>query len=84
VRGAYPQLEDAASPVMLVVVLRHDDLGSAGVRGRGRGARATVVHDRGDPGEQRLLVDLADGETVGCLVHERQVGPAARHDRPHP
>jgi hypothetical protein len=40
-----------------------------------------VVHDGGHAGEQCLLVDLADSETVVPLVDQGQVGPAAGNDR---
>ncbi|GLY49615.1 hypothetical protein Lesp01_32710 [Lentzea sp. NBRC 102530] len=40
--------------------------------------RAAVVHDGGRAAEQRLLVDLADGEAVRCV--ELQVRPAPLQD----
>jgi hypothetical protein len=55
---------------VLVVDLGDDDLGRAGARGSRRGARAAVVDDGRDALEQRLLVDLADGQAVGFVVHE--------------
>ena len=48
---------------------------------RGCGARAAVVDDGGDPLEERLLVDLPDGQAVRSVIHERQIGPPAKHDR---
>jgi len=39
-----------------------------------------VVHDGGHAGEQFLMVDLADGETVVPVVDQAQVGPAAADD----
>ncbi len=35
------------------------------------------MHDGGHPAEQRLVVDLADGEAVVLVVDQGQVGPAA-------
>ena len=59
----------------------HHHLGRAGPGGRRRRARAAVVHDGGHPGEQRLVVDLADGEAVVPVVDQGQVGPAAGDER---
>src|SRR5215475_8282901 len=75
---------DALGPVVLVVMLRDDDLGRAGSRGPGSGARAAVVDDGGDSFEQRLLVDLADDQAIGFVVYQRQVGPSTGHDRTAP
>ena len=36
---------------------------------------SAVVDDGCDPLEQRLLVDLAEGQAVGFVVHQGQVGP---------
>jgi hypothetical protein len=58
VRGSDAEVVDALDPVVLVVMLRDDDLGRAGSRGCGGGARAAVVDDGRDSLEQRLLVDL--------------------------
>ena len=46
------ELVDTLGPVVLVVVLGDDDLRDAGLRGCGRGARAAVVDDGGDPFER--------------------------------
>ena len=55
---------------MLVVELWDDDLRCAGQSGGGCCARAAVVDDDCDPLEESLLVDLADGQAVGLIVHE--------------
>jgi hypothetical protein len=39
------------------------------------------MDDGGDTLEQRLLIDLADRQTVGFVVQERQVGPPAGQPR---
>src|ERR1700736_5564583 len=62
------ELGDSLCPIELVVVLGDDDLGCSGSRGRGCRARTPVVHDAGDPLEERLLVDLSDGQAVGLFV----------------
>lgn len=61
----------------LVDELGYHHLGCTGSGGCGRGARAAVVDDGGDPGEQGLVVDVADGEAVVRVVHQAQVRPAA-------
>jgi hypothetical protein len=74
------QLGHPAAPVRLVHELGHDCLGRAG-HGGGRGRTgAAVMHDRGDPGEQRLVVDLTDHEAVVPVVDRGQAGPAASED----
>ena len=70
VRGSDPEVVDSLCPVVLVVDLGHDHLGGAGLRGHGRGARATVVHDGSDPAEERLQIDLPDGHAVGFAVRQ--------------
>ena len=70
------QVGHPGGPVELVRHLRHDHLGCAGPGGRRGRARAAVVHHGGHPAEQRLLVDLADGETVVLIVDQGEVGPA--------
>jgi hypothetical protein len=42
------------------------------------------VHDRGDPGEQRLVVDLVDEEAVVPFVDQVQVGPPTLEDHAPP
>ncbi len=81
VRRSDPEVVDSLCPVVLVVELGYDDLGCSGSRGCGCGARPAVVHDGGDPLEKRLLVDLSDGQAVGFVVQQCQVGPPAGHDR---
>jgi hypothetical protein len=81
VRGSDSEVLDSLCEVGLVVHLRDDDLRRSSAGGRGRCPGAAVVHDRGDPPEQRLLIDLADGQAVGFAVHEGQVGPTLEHDR---
>ena len=51
VRGSDAEVVDTLGPVVLVVVLGNDDLRCAGSRGCGRGARAAVVDDGGNPFE---------------------------------
>jgi hypothetical protein len=68
VRGADPEFADSSGEVVLVVVLGNDDLGCPGPGGRGGGPRAAVVHDGGDPREERLLVDVSDRDAVGFIV----------------
>ena len=80
-RGSDTEVADALGPVVLVVVLRDDDLRCAGLRGCGRGSRSAVVDDGCDAFEQLLLVDLADGQAVGFVVHECQVGPPTGYNR---
>jgi len=84
VRGSDAEALDPLCPVVLIVDLRNDDLGCADQRGCGGGARTAVMDDGGDPLEEGLLIDLADGQAVGFAVHERQVGPTAGHDRRPP
>ena len=55
--GADAQVGDPAGKVWLVGHLGYHHLGRAGPGGRGRGARAAVVHDGGHPAEQGLLVE---------------------------
>ena len=64
------EVVDSLCEVVLIVVLGDDDLGRSGSGGRGCGACATVVDDGGDSFEQRLLVDLSDGQAVRLIVHE--------------
>jgi len=64
------EVVDSLCEVVLIVVLGDDDLGCTGSRGRGCGAGAAVVVDGGDSFEQRLLVDLSDGQAVGFMVHQ--------------
>jgi hypothetical protein len=68
VRGSDSEIVDSLCPVMLVVHLRHDNLGRAGMRHSGGGARATVVYCSGHSPEERLHVyfpgDL--GSRVRC------------------
>ena len=52
-RDPDPNSLDELGEVGLVVEVRHDDLGRAGARGHGRGARAAVVHDGGHAREER-------------------------------
>src|SRR6202011_793166 len=61
VRGSDPEVADSLCPVVLVVHLRHDDLGCSGLRGSGGGARATVVYYSGDPPAERLQVYFSHG-----------------------
>ena len=75
------QLGDPARPVRLIHRLRHHHLRCAGRGGPRRGARAAVVHDRGHPAEQRVVVDPADDEAVVRLVDDGEVRPAAHDDR---
>jgi hypothetical protein len=77
VRASDSELVHSSCEVVLVMVLRDDDLGCSGSRGCGRRARAAVVYDRRYPPEQRLLVDLADREAVGAIVDKRPLGPSA-------
>ncbi|WP_206628453.1 hypothetical protein, partial [Mesorhizobium sp. M1A.F.Ca.IN.020.06.1.1] len=42
---------------------------------------AAVMHDRGDAAEQRLLVDIADGEPIVPVVGKAKLGPATRDHR---
>ena len=83
-RAADLELLDTLGPVVLVVHLGNDHLGCASESGGAGCARPTMVDDRGDPLEERLLVDLADDQAVGCVVGERQIGPAPGYDRPAP
>lgn len=77
VRRTDAQLGHPGGPGRLVRDLRNHHLRRAGPGGRGRRARAAVVHDGGHPGEQCLMVDLADHEAVVPVVHRSQAGPAA-------
>ena len=81
VGGTDAELADPAGAVVLVVMLRGDDLRCAGARGRRGRAGAAVMDDRGNPREQRLVVDVADREAIGAGVARRELRPAARHDR---
>jgi hypothetical protein len=68
VRAADPEVLDALGKVVLVVHLGDDHLGCAGPGGRGGGAGAAVVDGGGDPLEDRLLIDLSDGDAVGSAA----------------
>ena len=72
-----PRPATRPGPVWLVRPLGYHHLRRSGSAGRRRGARAAVVHDGGHPAEQRLLVDLADGEAVVPVVDQGEAGPAA-------
>jgi hypothetical protein len=72
------------SPVELVVIVRDNDLGSAGARRPGRGARAPVMDDGGHPGEQFFVIDVADRQAVVTRVARREARPALRKDRAQP
>ena len=84
VRGSDPEVVNTLCPVVLVVDLGHDDLGCSGLRGYGRGPRATVMHCGGDPPEERLQVDLPDGQAAGFVVRQCHAGPPTGHDRTTP
>jgi hypothetical protein len=76
-----PEVANASGPIVLVVHLGDDDLGRAGQGRGGRGARAAVMDDGGDACEEDVLIHLADGQAVGLVVHEGEVGPPARQNR---
>jgi hypothetical protein len=59
---------DPLGPVVLVVHLRNDDMRSARRRGKSRGACTAVMDDCCDMLEERLKVDLVDGEAAGIVV----------------
>src|SRR5690242_16872494 len=77
VSRADAQVSDPTGPVRLVRHLGYDHLRCARPGGRRRGASTAVVYDGGDPTEQGLLVDLADGEAVIAVVDRHEIGPAA-------
>ena len=62
VRGSDAEALDSLCKVVLIVPLGNDDLGGAGQRGCGGGARAAVMGGSGGR-LARLLVDLADGRS---------------------
>jgi hypothetical protein len=70
VRDTDPELLDSLCEVMLVVDLGNDDLGCPGQRRDGCRSRATVVDDCCDSREERLQIDLVDGQAVGLAVRE--------------
>lgn len=67
-RGSDAEALDLACPVVLVVVMRDDDLRRTGMRGCGCRASATVVDDGSDAWEEGSQVDLADVKAVGRVV----------------
>lgn len=77
VRGSDAEVADSLRPVALIVGLGDDDLGCAGERGRGRGARAAVVDGGCDLPEQPLLVDFADDQAAGLTAGQGQPGAVA-------
>lgn len=74
------KLLDPGCPVMLVVMLRDDNLRCATSRGGMRGPCTTMVDDGSNLFKQRLMVDLTDGNTIRFVVHECQVRPAAKEN----
>ena len=70
VRGSNAEVVDSLCPVVLVIHLRHDDLGCSGLRGGSGGARAAMVYYSGDSPEERLQVYFPDGKAVGFIVRE--------------
>lgn len=80
-RDPNPDLLNPLCPIGLIVALGDDDLGDAGSCGGDRGACAAVVDDGGHSWEEGLLVYLAEGQAVGGVVEEGEVGPAAGDDR---
>lgn len=84
---AAPSPEDAAGGLLRQAVEQppRGDVGPvgadrAGAGGGSCGAGAAVVDDRGDAGEQRLLVDVAGGEAVIPVGVQAGSGPAAGED----
>ena len=74
------KVTNAQAPVELVAEHRHRDLRRACPRGGGRRTGSAVVHDGGDPGEKRLLIDVADRDAVRPVVDQLKISPALRQD----
>jgi hypothetical protein len=74
------RVANAQAPAELVAEHRHRDLRRACPRGGGRRTGSAAVHDGGDPGEKRLLIDVADRDAVRPVVDQLKVSPALRQD----
>lgn len=75
IEGGYP-----AGPIGLVGDLGNHNLRHAGACCRRGCSGPAMVHDGGNPAEQRLLVDLADNKAVIPIVDWREAGPAPSED----
>ena len=69
-RDADAQGVDSLRPVVLIVAIRDYELRRSGERGCGCSSRAAVVHDGSNPREERMHVDLADGEAVSFVLNK--------------
>jgi hypothetical protein len=80
VRRTDAEFADTTGPIGLVGNLGHHHLRRAGAcRCRSRSGTA-MMHNGGDPGEERLLIDLADSEAVFPIVDPRRIRPALGED----
>jgi hypothetical protein len=68
-RASDSEVVDSLREVVLVMMLRNDDLGCSRLCGCRGGTGAAVVDDGSDPSEERLLVHLSDGQAVGFIVY---------------
>ena len=66
---------------MLIVVLGNDNLRCSGTRGSGGRPCSPVMNDGCHALKECALVDFADRETIGSVIDQRELRPAARQNR---